>query len=479
MHTLFEQGDGTGREFREAQQYVLDRLRAVWHDNKPIVILGQTGLGKSMLARTIQLESDGAIVTPQNTLIKQYLQDYPELNHWWGKNHFTCHSHDMHTADCEYTLNRKAAIENTKHTIFNPMSLYYLRRGKGMAMKPHSTVIIDEAHAVLSMLRGLSTQEFDMQDVPAPHKLEVTYNLRAWVQERYDHAKDMYDAYMAGNDAARAATWARRMRRYSNLMYGLEYKGEQYAIKYDRAREKLNVTCTRLPPHIAENTFGPGRKILLSGTIFRPDISELLNTEDYHLIEPPSTIPVENRKIHFKPTPFRINYQTDRGALAQFINMYLERYGRGERAIVHLPYSWAREVSEHLNRPNAIFHDKEGKDMALLKFKRTPGSVLLACGMAEGVDLPGDLCRLNIIPKILWPSMFDEFVQKRSAQADGQLWYALEAGKTVIQQAGRSTRGPDDWSRTVVMDTSFVNLIEKTKNHLPHSFLEAIVWSRD
>lgn len=478
MYKLFEKGDGTGREMREAQKYVLDRLRAVWHDNKPIVILGQTGLGKSMLARTIQLESDGAIVTPHNNLIRQYLETYPELNHWWGKQHFRCGHGDMHTPDCQFTQNLNAAL-NDKHTIFNPMSLYYLKRNRGRSMKPHKTVIIDEAHAVLSMLRNLSTMELDVTDVPAPHKLEVTYNLRAWLEERHAHAKEMYEAYLVEEEKRQMAVWYRRMRKYSNLIYGLQSKGEQYVIKYDRQREKLQVTCTKLPPHIVEQTFGPGRKILMSGTIFRPDIIELLNTADYHLIEPPSAIPVEQRKVYFKPLPFKVNYQTDKGAIAQFLNMTLEKYAKGERAIIHLPYSWAREVSEHLNRPNAIFHDKEGKELALTKFKRTPGSVLLACGMAEGVDLPGDLCRLNIIPKVLWPNLFDEFVQKRAAQADGEMWYSLEAGKTLIQQAGRSTRGPNDWSRTIVLDNSFAKLIEKTKNHLPQSFLDAIVWTRD
>lgn len=472
---MFERGDGTGRELRPAQEYVLAQLRAVWHTEKPIVILGQTGLGKSMIARTIQLESNAAIVTPQNTLIRQYVSDYPELNYWWGESHFTCHKKGYHVSDCEFTQNRLKAIEH-EHTVFNPMSLYYLRRAVRSNLKPHPVTVIDEAHAVLSMLRNLSTIELDMKDVPAPHKLEVTYNLREWLQKKLDEAREKFDAYATADHTHQMKMWNGRIRKYSNLIHGLDTKDELYSIKYNHETNKLHVQCVILPPHIVDYTFGPGRKILMSGTIFRSDITELLGTEDYHLIEPPSAIPKENRKILFEPTPFPVNYKTNRKALAQFINMTIERHAKkDQRILIHLPYSWALDISQHLRRPNSIHHDKDTKFVALKKFKETPGSILIACGMAEGVDLKGDLCRLNIIPKVLWPNKKDDFVEKKSCLGpSGQLWYQLEAAKTVIQQAGRSTRGPDDWSTTVVLDPSFVGLISSVGSHLPHSFIEAI-----
>lgn len=477
---LFERGDGTGRELRDAQEYVLTKLREVWWDDKPIVILGQTGLGKSMLARTIQLETDAAIVTPQNTLITQYTNDYPELNYWWGQKHFPCHPNGFHTADCAFTQNKLKAMDN-EHTIFNPLSLYYLRKSMKGRVKPHKTVIIDEAHAVLSMIRNLGTNDFDVSEVTAPHKLEVTYNLKAWLEKKTREAEELYDAYTMSGEDRKAKTWYNRMQKCNAIIDAIENNDATVSIKYDRQKDKLHVQNTWLSQKIVDRTFGPGRKILLSGTIFRPDILELLGTEDYHLIEPPSAIPVERRKIYFEPTPFKMNYKTNKQAIAQFVNMAIERHNRKDhRTIVHMPYSWAKEVSLYLNRPNAIYHDKEGKEQALAKFKSTPGAILIACGMAEGVDLKDDLCRLNIVTKVLWPNKGDDFVEKKSLQGtDGRLWYQLEAAKTVIQQAGRSTRGPKDWSKTIVLDPSFANLIKNSKNHLPHSFLEAIVWHRE
>jgi len=50
----------------------------------------------------------------------------------------------------------------------------------------------------------------------------------------------------------------------------------------------------------------------------------------------------------------------------------------------------------------------------------------------------------------------------------------LETAKVVIQQAGRSTRGPEDWSTTIVLDPSFERLITRTSKYLPKSFLEAV-----
>jgi Rad3-related DNA helicase len=52
----------------------------------------------------------------------------------------------------------------------------------------------------------------------------------------------------------------------------------------------------------------------------------------------------------------------------------------------------------------------------------------------------------------------------------------LEALKTVIQQTGRSTRGPEDWSNIVIMDPSFARLILKQRKFLPNGFEDAIIW---
>ena len=480
---MFLRGDGTNNELRPAQKYVLEKIEQVWYkDTKPIVILGQTGLGKSMLAKCIQNQFRSvSITTPQNSLIKQYIEQYPDLNYWWGQEHFTCHKPDHHVDGCPYIVNRQKAIDG-EATIFNPMSQYYLRRVN--PSMPHSkVVVIDEAHAVLSMLYNLSTTEFTIDEsYSKPQELQTSYKLEEYLEKKFQYAKEMFEVYDSTGEDGKARKFRSQMRKISPVLDGLQSEPECYSIKWEE--EKIKVQCTNLPQRIIDNTFGVGRKVLMSGTIFKPDIIELLGTEDYHLIEPPAAIPAENRKIFHRPIEgFRINHKTDRAALGYFINRTISKYGKGHRTIIHLPYSWSEDIyMQLLGRPDGkpIFkHDKYNKAAVLKLFKETPNSVLIACGMAEGIDLKGDLCRLNIIPKILWPNTKDDFVLKKAGQGNkGKLWYELETAKVVIQQIGRSTRGPNDWSHTIILDPSFERMVKQVGRHLPKSFLDAIIFHK-
>jgi Rad3-related DNA helicase len=110
-------------------------------------------------------------------------------------------------------------------------------------------------------------------------------------------------------------------------------------------------------------------------------------------------------------------------------------------------------------------------------FKNT-GGVMLACGMAEGVDLKGDLCHVNIIPKLQFSYLGDPWVQKRKELHDGDLWYSLATVKWMLQAAGRSTRSEKDYSEIYILDQAFGGLVMRTKKHIPRYFMEAIKWTR-
>jgi Rad3-related DNA helicase len=96
--------------------------------------------------------------------------------------------------------------------------------------------------------------------------------------------------------------------------------------------------------------------------------------------------------------------------------------------------------------------------------------------MSEGIDLPDDLARINIIPKLQYPYLKDPYVVKRMALQDGEKWYALEALKYAIQAAGRTTRHEKDWSTTIIMDPTFKRKVDEYHDELPKDFTDAIVW---
>ena len=56
---------------------------------------------------------------------------------------------------------------------------------------------------------------------------------------------------------------------------------------------------------------------------------------------------------------------------------------------------------DKLDNPRLITHDKENKTEVIEKFiKSDEPLVLISPSMGEGVDLPGDLCRFQIIYKL-------------------------------------------------------------------------------
>jgi Rad3-related DNA helicase len=101
----------------------------------------------------------------------------------------------------------------------------------------------------------------------------------------------------------------------------------------------------------------------------------------------------------------------------------------------------------------------------------------LASGCSEGVDLPGDVCRVNIVPLLYRLNIGDAVIKKRMAKEDGRQWYNYETVKALIQQAGRSTRGTEDYSITYVLDPALPRLILDKSLEIPQSLKESIVWT--
>ena len=96
------------------------------------------------------------------------------------------------------------------------------------------------------------------------------------------------------------------------------------------------------------------------------------------------------------------------------------------------------------------------RDEVLERFKRE-GGVLIGPSLDRGVDLPGDLCRVQVIVKIPFPNLGDKVVSTRMrAGGGGGRWYATETARTLVQMTGRGVRGKDDWCVSYVLDRGFL-----------------------
>jgi Rad3-related DNA helicase len=142
--------------------------------------------------------------------------------------------------------------------------------------------------------------------------------------------------------------------------------------------------------------------------------------------------------------------------------------------IIHVTYSLGLQLSKVF--PSFLVNTDKNKLKIIEKFK-TKGGVWLASGCSEGLDLPGDICRLNLIPIVQMPNLADEWVKKRKAIRGGRQWYILLAIKQLQQQVGRSTRGATDKSIAIIGDSKIIRLVQENRKDFAPSFLDSLDWS--
>jgi Rad3-related DNA helicase len=99
--------------------------------------------------------------------------------------------------------------------------------------------------------------------------------------------------------------------------------------------------------------------------------------------------------------------------------------------------------------------------------------------MSEGVDLPYDKCRFQIIYKIPFPYLGDKQINMRMKK--DQRWYAYKTAMTLVQTYGRGMRADDDSCVTYILDSDIQMLLKSPlyKSLIPEFFKEAIVINDD
>jgi Rad3-related DNA helicase len=153
---------------------------------------------------------------------------------------------------------------------------------------------------------------------------------------------------------------------------------------------------------------------------------------------------------------------------------------RTDKGLVHAAsYAAARRLLAHLadHAPEAyrrvIFVESSGaKARALEHHRGSPlPTVLLSPSLREGVDLPDDFLRFQIVTKLPYPDLGDPWTAAR--QARDPRWYALETAKALVQAYGRSCRHAGDHGVTYVLDGQFRHFLERHRPLLPAWFRDA------
>lgn len=486
---MFHLGDGSGRELRPQQKQALEWLSQNWNRSNVFVINAPVGSGKGLIAKAVQLAVSADVINPNNVLIAQNIESYPGHNYLIGRSHYYCTAcqrfptaDDIHfkfCPECPYPKHRVRAIAG-EHTFYNPYSLHFVKQNA--AFKPKDTVVIDEFHQCIGMLRSLGGHALQQGMWGFPSNIANEFQLMEWVTTKLSTLKQQMEEAQNLAKHTIAANLERKYGQLSKIHASLTYASHNQVFSLEEKKIKgsltkvLNLQSVTAPRWACQSLIGKGKVVLLSATVFDSDVRELIGHDNYMTLDLTSPIAKESRPVYFRPLNISLDYSADPDmeTVAQSIMKIVNKHPN-LNTIVHVSYDWSTKLLPYLS-DKVIWHTKENKQEMLDKFK-VEGGIFLAAGCAEGIDLKDDLCRVTIIPKLLFPNISDRFVTKRMASLGGWKWYAEQTIKTVCQQVGRSTRNEKDWSYTYVLDPRFSNLVNRNRKAIPKSFLESIIWN--
>jgi ATP-dependent DNA helicase DinG len=209
--------------------------------------------------------------------------------------------------------------------------------------------------------------------------------------------------------------------------------------------------------------------LLMSATLSETYARRTLTLENAKHIRLAPSFPREHKKVvFFKPQ--NLNYtslkepKVVKQLQATCYEIVAHHVSKGERGIILAPsFALTEGITQALEGANVgarIFEHRRGEKLAELigrftRFKDGPAVMLTPSGF-EGLDLAGDLSRFQIILKAPFGSLGEARMKKILAN-----WpdiYSLLCTMKLVQGAGRSVRGPDDWATTYMLDSNIQRL---------------------
>jgi len=206
-----------------------------------------------------------------------------------------------------------------------------------------------------------------------------------------------------------------------------------------------------------------------------------LAESDVRVCATPSPFAVEQRPIVYRPV----------GALSQATRARLEPALFAEvaailaahprdKGLIHVPsYDAGRRLVYDLGARapresrRLLWIDSAGGKAGALDLHRasTLPTVLVSPSLREGVDLPDEYLRFQVLTKLPYPDLGDPWTAARRSR--DPRWYAVETAKALVQAYGRSCRHAEDEGVTYVLDAQFARFLQHYRVLLPEWFLDA------
>lgn len=498
---------------------------------KYIVLEAGTGTGKSAIATTLSnLYESAYILTMTKQLQKQYSDEFgfPIVR---GRSNFGC-LHDQLDSTCDMgtckttptssnficpfgvaknpTLDatlafddsfggsvfyqsenhchywqQKANAINSPITIMNyDYALAELNYVKHFGTR--SLLILDEAHNIENKLMNImevnlynQRLEKDINRVISPSTIKDGEH-KDWIME-IEAITDAYDDIdikeLSKNKADRVRSTISRLK---TLSKNLKNEPKNWVI--DVNENNVSFKPLRIHKYAENHLLKYGDVVIfMSATILSHKLFAkwlgLNPTEIYH-IKVDSPFSKEKRPIILdlagKMAKNRIKNTAPK--TIPILQRILEKH-KDDKGLIHTnSYKCQQYINRNLANSRLISHTPSNREAVLDYFEKDDNPlVLVSPSMSEGVDLPYDKCRFQIIYKVPFPYLGDMQINMR--QKKDKRWYAYKTVMTLMQAYGRGMRAEDDSCYTYILDSD-INILFKSplyKSLMPNFFKEAVV----
>ena len=485
------------------------------------------GVGKSHLAMTLAAWSEDAyLLTSQKLLQDQYEREFGDrLQLVKGRDNYVCERYAVPVptsqgvcrrprgpvCQCSYARAKAAALAGP---IFCTNTWYFatLRHWHAEQLRRRRLLVIDEAHNLEAQLVNVYTVRFSSAEMkewfgaPLPHlpSADDYRELLGAHAERLEgdlavivralehlHPPEVEPEIFLEAPPSREEVVLMEQRdaldgalaRLRDFVHG---DAEEWVVRYPpEPAATFELVPLSVVPQTRELLAESAEIVVLSSAYLGPAgaLAESLGVErdDVRSFGAASPFALEQRPLVYRPVAAlsRARQAEQEPQLFAEIAAILAAHP-DDKGVLHVAsYAVARRLTADLARRapadarRLIFvESSEAKARALEQHRASPQpTVLLSPSLREGVDLPDDLLRFQVITKMPYPDLGDPWTAARRAR--DPRWYAIETAKALLQTYGRACRHAEDFGITYVLDAQLGRFLQHYRPLLPEWFLDA------
>ena len=511
------------KEPRELQLEAISKIYdAIENGYKFIIVEAVSGFGKSIIAATlsnIYSKDKSYILTTTDQLANQYVEDgkvkgLTKLN---SRSTFRCKEMGDNCGPykCKYTNCRFYNYSNFNNDFEKPLSceyLYSLKEGfksnsvicnynffirenfyHSNYFKPRKLLICDEAHnidekiseyAALTViyqqfekdmgLDMLNEYEHIIQNEDYYYYLLKFKNIyRNTLKKKHKGSKSYIPLKKQLDEISKFMSYFNKSN--ENLAFDLDDEDKTWIFRPVKPNKIINDSLLK---------FG-NICIFMSSSIFDHENFAFdlgIDENEIYSLRVPNVFDLSKNPIRIYPKIHMSGEPVETGAAKESLPIIerILKIHRSEKGVIHTSnYKQSQYIKNNIHDNRLITHDWDDREEILNNFKNSDKSlVLVSPSMDEGVDLPGDLCRFQIIFKLPYLPFEDPWVNKRkNLYEDSREWYDYKMLTKLIQGYGRGIRFEGDYCKTYILDNRLFDVINKDfegNEIIPKYFINAI-----